>query len=480
VKIYLLRHAKASKRRLWEGPDELRPLSNLGRRQALGLIELLAGKPLERIISSPYRRCRESVDPLGAARALRVELDGRLGEGQRASKALELIDSLGDEPALLCSHGDLIPALLCELEARGVAIEGNPRSEKGSLWVLEGSPRGRLRATYVPPPRAPKDAIDEPKARRNARLAVLDLGSTSFHLMIADVSSDGELERVTNDRVMLRLGAVILRDGSVPEDVCVRAVDTARKLARIAQRHGAELVFPVATAALREATNGPELADAIAEAVGAPVRILSGEEEARLMFAAFRTLEGVVGDANLGLDLGGGSLELAIGSDRFIAWEATLRLGAARVHSEIVRSDPMSAGEARALQDLVHSRLEPHLSALRSRAPASCIATGGSVRALARLAARRRRRKDSSDAASFSLDELRALRGDLVSADHEERLRMPGISRSRADLLPCAALVIEGVASALGLGRVRVSEWGLREGVLLEAIGLACSARVGA
>jgi exopolyphosphatase/guanosine-5'-triphosphate,3'-diphosphate pyrophosphatase len=181
----------------------------------------------------------------------------------------------------------------------------------------------------------------------------------------------------------------------------------------------------------------------------------------------------------LGLDLGGGSLELAIGDETAIGWEATLPLGAARVHGQVVRSDPMRRREVRALRERVREQLEPHLDAIRRAAPERCTACGGSVRALARLAAARRgRRKRGSDALpELSLRQLRDLREQLVAADHEQRLRMPGISRQRADLLPCAAVVVETVAEVLGLERIRVSDWGLREGVLLEAVGLASSAR---
>jgi exopolyphosphatase/guanosine-5'-triphosphate,3'-diphosphate pyrophosphatase len=206
------------------------------------------------------------------------------------------------------------------------------------------------------------------------------------------------------------------------------------------------------------------------------VRILSGEEEARLMFAAFRQSEDSPHGVCLGLDLGGGSLELALGDERTVTWETTLRLGAARMHSEIAHSDPMRAGQVEALRKRVRAQLRPHAARIRRAAPASCFATGGSIRALARLAAGR----NDAGATTLSLETLHKLRKKLVAADHDARLQMPGISRRRADLLPCAALILETVADELGFRRVHVAEWGLREGVLLEAVGLACSARSGA
>jgi exopolyphosphatase/guanosine-5'-triphosphate,3'-diphosphate pyrophosphatase len=265
----------------------------------------------------------------------------------------------------------------------------------------------------------------------------------------------------------------------ISEEACTRAVESARGLARLAAREGAETLLPVATAALREAGNGGRLAARIAEAVSAPVRLLSGEEEARLIFAAFQRRRHLEPGTNLGLDLGGGSLELALGDTLGVAWEATLRLGAALLHRELVRADPMTDAEVDAVRERVRTLLQPHCGAIARRSPGACVAAGGSVRALARRAVRRRElpRDHPIDGMRLPRRELEKLSRELVGADHDERLRMPGVQKERADLLPTAALVLETVASELDLDAITVSEWGLREGVILEALGLARSDR---
>lgn len=479
MKIYLVRHTKAFKRTRWGGPDELRPLCALGRRQATDLVEELAEERIERIVSSPHVRCRRSVEPLAAVRDLPLELDARLAEGEPVPKALDLLLGLGNRPTLLCSHGDLIPSLLGELEARGLRLEDELRCEKGSIWVLEGADLGRARARYRPPSRKQARGDDDDEGDAITRFGVLDLGSTSFHLLVADASANGEIERVARERVMLRLGAVMGGGSRIPQDVGDKAVESARGLARLAEREGAETLLPVATAALRDADNGARLAARIAEAVSAPVRLLSGEEEARLIFAAFQQRGLLEPGVNLGLDLGGGSLELALGDARGVAWEATLRLGAALLHRECVSSDPMADAEVSAVCERVRTLLGPHAQAIARRRPSACVAAGGSVRALARLAARRRDlpREDPIDRLRISRRELRELCRELVRAGHDERLRMPGVQKDRADLLPTAALVLETLVEELDLEGITVSEWGLREGVILEALGLARSDR---
>jgi exopolyphosphatase / guanosine-5'-triphosphate,3'-diphosphate pyrophosphatase len=162
----------------------------------------------------------------------------------------------------------------------------------------------------------------EPRRQSDAKLrvAVLDLGSTSFHLLVADASPTGRIERVVRQRVMLRLGATIAAEGEIPKAIAARAVESARALQDLAEEHDADRLIPVATAALRDARNGAAVAGAIARELGTKVRVLSGLEEARLIFGAFRRRVPLGNASALGMDLGGGSLELAIGDDTEVQW----------------------------------------------------------------------------------------------------------------------------------------------------------------
>ena len=193
------------------------------------------------------------------------------------------------------------------------------------------------------------------------RVAVLDLGSTSFHLLVADASPTGTIERVVRRRVMLRLGATIADEGAIPKPIASTAVESARALRRVAEEHGAERLLPVATAALRDASNGAPLAESIARALGTPVRVLSGIEEARLIFAAFRHRIPLRDAVALGMDLGGGSLELAIGDGFEVQWETTLPLGVTRLHGELAQHDPLKRRERKQIEE----RVEESLAACR-------------------------------------------------------------------------------------------------------------------
>ena len=471
MKLHLVRHARAAKRAQWAGPPLLRPLCDTGRAQAHALGKSLAASGIERIVSSPALRCRQTLAPLAHALGIAVEIDERLGEGSDEAKLFEAIASMRDRAIALCTHGETIGAVLERYRAEGLAIEDEPRCEKGSHWVLEG--RGARPSTirYVPPsPAASPDDAETP----TVRFGVLDLGSTSFHMLVADATADGDVRRVLRERVMLRLGANVADGGRVPDNVCDRAVEAARLLGQSARNAHVDLLIPVATAALRDASNGAEVARRIGEAVGVPTRLLSGAEEARLTFAAFRRKLKIGSRLALGLDLGGGSLELITGDESEVRFDTTLPLGAARLHAELVHSDPMTRDEKRAVRARVRERLDEFREALVRWAPRPAIATGGTMRALARLlAAEAGHDLTEIHGTLIPAEEFRELARKLVRSSQTERLAMPGMRRQRADLVPTGALVLRTVLEDLELPSLTVSDWGLREGVILEALELS-------
>ncbi|HEY8153741.1 MAG TPA: histidine phosphatase family protein [Myxococcota bacterium] len=480
MRVYWVRHAAAVRRSDWRRPEKLRPLTGGGHRQAHRLLELFDGAPISHLLTSPDLRCRQTLEPLAAQRGLPIQLDGRLSAGRSVGGALELLGELGDGAAVLCSHGDVIPRVIERLCDEGLRLDRELVCEKGSVWIVDAEPGRRARARYVPPPaKAREPGVGEledaePQARGKLRVGVLDLGSTSFHLLVADATPTGEIRRVAREREMLRLGALVARGGNIPEAVCVRAIEVARQLRRRATASRVEQLYPVATSALRDARNGRQLARRIGAALGTPVRVLSGEEEAHLMFAAFRQRLAVRDGPALGIDLGGGSLELALGDDSEVHWEATLPLGVARLHGEFVNRDPMT----REARDAIRARVRGSLAAvarrLARRRRVECVGAGGTLSALARRIVTRRTSWPARAVNQLFLpiSELREVAAELVESTHEERLRMPGLQKPRADLLPTGAVVLETLASELSLPGITVSDWGLREGVILEALGL--------
>jgi 8-oxo-dGTP diphosphatase len=152
VTIYLVRHVKAGERQAWHDDDRLRPVSRTGQRQARHLIDVLADAKFERIVSSPYVRCLESVAPLACVRMLAIEPNDALAEEAPLEPALAVVTKHAQTGAVLCSHGDVIPMLLHYFANCGVDLGPNPQCPKGCTWVLETNATGDVvAARYIAP-----------------------------------------------------------------------------------------------------------------------------------------------------------------------------------------------------------------------------------------------------------------------------------------------------------------------------------------
>lgn len=480
MKLFLVRHAQAKPAAgVQKAGDSgvLRPLTELGERQGEALAEFLAGEGVERLVCGTAIRCQQTLEALTIETGIPIDIDERLDGDESVQRLLELMPAYGEGPVVFCTHQKPIQSLLRVFElGRDDTDGGAAPCRKGSLWVLEGPGYTPITARYLEPTaRHKRDRLHFPSdTRESIRAATLDLGSTSFNLLIADVASGGDLRPVIREKVMLRLGAVIAEHSKIPKDVCDNALEVARELREVAEREKVQRLYAVGTAALRDADNGAKVAERLGRALGTPVRILSGEEEARLIFRAFWQRLPLRGERVLGIDLGGGSLEIVAGGDDGIEHEATLRLGVARLHREFVTTDPMRRDEAKALRKRVRSALAPEAEAWNRFEPTRIVATGGTIRALARLVDEERAGRGSAararrDAGTLSRKRIAQLCDDLLPTTHEERLLLRGIQRRRADLLPAGAIILHEVMKAFDLGSLTVCDWGLREGVLLQA-----------
>jgi 8-oxo-dGTP diphosphatase len=150
VTVYLVRHGRAGSRRAWHDDDDLRPLSAIGRRQANSITDALVDAGVQQIVSSPYVRCRQTLDPLAQRLRLPLELSDALAEGASLTDTLRLLEKVAGETAALCTHGDVVGNVIGHLARAGVPID-DERLEKGSTWVLDTRDGEIVGARYLPP-----------------------------------------------------------------------------------------------------------------------------------------------------------------------------------------------------------------------------------------------------------------------------------------------------------------------------------------
>ena len=278
------------------------------------------------------------------------------------------------------------------------------------------------------------------------RVAVFDLGSSSFHLMVVDASREGLLTPVLRRRSFLHLGP------RWPGPVAYRPTGPPRRSGRCdgsraaCDEAGVDVVVALATAALRDADNGSRLIGRLEQVLGSTITLLTGEEEARLCFLGQRAGVWVGRDPVLGLDLGGGSLEAGIGTIDEVIAVASVALGTARLRGELGTGELLTPDDRKAITEVALARAEPIRAMLERhpRAGARVIASGGTVRALARLAMGLHRPLGTSGSVSslqvnqveIPAGQLYELADRLATLDLDARLALPGIQTRRAPLLP--------------------------------------------
>src|SRR2546422_1894656 len=165
----------------------------------------------------------------------------------------------------------------------------------------------------------------------SVRLAAIDVGSNSVHMVVADVSPDGRIEVVDRVKEMVRLGRHAFISGRLEPDAMELAIQAVRTFSRLARARRVERTRAVATSAVREAANGPTFVRRLRRETGIPVRVISGAEEARLIFSAAHHALGLAGGSHLLVDVGGGSVELVLVHEGKPVWLRSLPLGAARL-----------------------------------------------------------------------------------------------------------------------------------------------------
>jgi exopolyphosphatase/guanosine-5'-triphosphate,3'-diphosphate pyrophosphatase len=304
------------------------------------------------------------------------------------------------------------------------------------------------------------------------RLAALDLGSNSFHLIVADVHPDGTFEGITREKEMLRLGDEVSHFGRITERGLEHAVDTARRFTRIAHADGAVDVIAKATSAIRSAENGSEVVDRLEEATGLDIEVISGLEEARLIFAAIRASVVLDPAPALCIDIGGGSVEFMIGDTTGLRWSMSEHLGVGRLTAELVENDPPSKADRRRLEERIRSTLQPLEPDVAAFAPRMTVGSSGTLNDLARMvtAARTGDVPSTSNGLRIDADDFLALHDRIMRSKVSERRRMPGLEPQRAELLPAGSMLLAVAIDVFGFEQLTTSDWALREGIVLDAV----------
>jgi exopolyphosphatase/guanosine-5'-triphosphate,3'-diphosphate pyrophosphatase len=304
------------------------------------------------------------------------------------------------------------------------------------------------------------------------KVAAIDLGSNSIHMVIVEISASGGFQVVDREKQMVRLGAGTLARGRLSAAAIKRGLAALVEYKRLADSHGVDKIIAVATSAIREASNGEDFLEQVGRTIGVWPRAISGEEEAGLIYLAALHSIHLEGKRALVLDIGGGSVELVLGAGEALERAVSEKLGVLRLSETFVKSDPLSAKDESRLVSHVETSLAPATAALHEAGFDCVVGTSGTILALGAMAHAMEAGipSEALHHVTVRAETLHALRKRLVASTLRERLRMPGMDERRADILAVGAVVLDTILKALDIRELTLCEWALREGILIDYI----------
>lgn len=308
------------------------------------------------------------------------------------------------------------------------------------------------------------------------RLGVLDVGSNTVHLLVVDAYPGARPLPAFSHKVELSLAAYLKQD-KVTHDGEEKLTSVVTEAMRIAEDKGVGDFLAFATSAIRDAENGDVLLKRITDRTGCEIRVLPGENEARLTFLAARRWFGWSSGQLLVIDIGGGSLEVAAGSDEEPEAVRSLPLGAGRLTRDWFTADPPSPDEVRALRKHVRAEIARHAGGfLRRGAADHAVGTSKTFRQLARIAGAAPSSEGFYVKRFLKHEDVGAWAERLAAMTCGERARLPGVSEGRAAQMVAGAIVADAVMDLMGVTQLEICPWALREGVILKRLDMLAAA----
>ncbi len=304
------------------------------------------------------------------------------------------------------------------------------------------------------------------------RIAAIDIGTNSIHMIVVEVRPDLSFEIIDREKEMVRLGAGGLDGRSLTPMATTAALQTLAKFSRLAASHKVDEIVASATSATREAENGGDFIAEVERQTGIRVRVISGTEEARLIHLAAGYGVDIGGTPAVVIDIGGGSVEVTLGTATHLTQAQSFKLGVIRLTERFVRSDPLSGRDERRLVKHINKDTGAYLDQIAARGFERVIGTSGTILSLGALAL--------SEEGGVAPEELRnqrvpakairRIRKLLTSVDLDTRLHMPGLDPRRADIAVAGSVLLDTILRRLGAEDLTLCDLALREGLVLDYI----------
>ena len=301
------------------------------------------------------------------------------------------------------------------------------------------------------------------------RVAGIDIGTLTCRLLVAEVPAvaNGPLHTIRSERKILGLGEGVDRTGRLNPEAMSRVIGTIREWKTIIESHGVERYTAVGTSAVREAVNRDEFLDRVRRETGVEVEVIDGEEEARRTFLGIRSGLPDVREI-LGLDIGGGSTEFIASRQGQPLRMTSIDMGVVRLTERVLQSDPPGAAEIQQAETVIRDLTRRARREMGDVSELTLVGTAGTITSLAAIA-QGLRTYDPSRIQNYVLElpVIRRIERDVFGKTRSDRVGIPGLEAGREGVIAAGVLILRCVMEELHAARCVVSEYGLREGVLV-------------
>jgi len=307
-------------------------------------------------------------------------------------------------------------------------------------------------------------------SRESLRLAAIDVGSNSIHMIVAQADADGGITTLWRLKEPVGLGRLSFPSRRLTADAMNRAITVLERFQKAAQQRQAEKIVAVATSAVREAENGGDLIERVRRQLGLYIRVVSARDEARLIYLAVRHAVPLRSQPHLMIDIGGGSVEFIVGDDKQAALLESRKLGAARMTARFVKSDPISEEDHRQLVKHFDKELTPVMEQVEALHPVKAIGTSGTLENLAAMCGSEPHQNGDKHGHPQVIERARfeKLLAELLESRSKDRARIRGLDDQRKDQIIAGAVLVNELFRRLHLKRIEICPSALREGILLD------------
>jgi exopolyphosphatase / guanosine-5'-triphosphate,3'-diphosphate pyrophosphatase len=308
----------------------------------------------------------------------------------------------------------------------------------------------------------------------NNRLALIDMGTNTFHLLVTEVNEQGQLRDLYKTKVPVRLGQGGISNGNIAPEAYERALKTLKDFRKVIDEHGAETVRAMATSMVRNAANGDDFVKDIYKQTDIEVEVIDGAREAELIYYGVR-FAGVLNEQTaLLMDIGGGSVEFIVCNNQEIFWKRSFEIGAQRLMDQFFTADPIPTESIAAEKAYLAEKLQPLTEAVNKYKPTILVGSSGTFDTLCDIDALRKgdssRQQTIPLTSELAMDDFYSVYEELLRKTHDERLAIPGMLEMRVDMIVLATIVVDFVLENYKLHEIRVSSYALKEGVLQQML----------